>query len=406
MCGIAGFCNGRRDLSTPEWRQVGADMAQALRRRGPNDRGVWQSEGCVLAHRRLAVIDPDHGAQPMVRRMGEAEFVLCYNGELYNTPALRRELEGAGYVFETNTDTEALLYACMEYGDGVCAHLEGIFAFAFWDGARRRLLCGRDRFGVKPFFYAVQDGAFLFASEPKALFRYPGFRPEADGDTWRELMGIAPARTPEKGVFAGIRALEPAHMLSVEGERIRTWRYWELVSRPHQEGYEDTVAHVGELLTSAIRRQLVSDVPLCVFLSGGLDSSIVAAVAAREYAAQGRPPLETYSFDYTDNQRYFKASSFQPDADWPWVERMREAFHTRHRALTCGIQELVDCLDEAVDARDLPGMADVDASLLFFCRQIAQRQVVAISAQRVLCGGTQNRRTSAKQMSFYFGKSG
>ena len=335
-----------------------------------------------------------------------AEFVLCYNGELYNTLALRRELEGAGYVFETNTDTEALLYACMEYGEGVCAHLEGIFAFAFWDGARRRLLCGRDRFGVKPFFYAVQDGAFLFASEPKALFRYPGFRPEADGDTWRELMGIAPARTPEKGVFARILALEPAHMLSVEGENIRTWRYWELVSRPHQEGYEDTVAHVGELLTSAIRRQLVSDVPLCVFLSGGLDSSIVAAVAAREYAAQGRPPLETYSFDYTDNRRYFQASAFQPDADWPWVERMREAFHTRHRVLTCGIQELVDCLDEAVDAKDLPGMADVDASLLFFCRQIAQRHVVAISAQRVLCGGTQNKRTSAKQMSFYFGKSG
>ena len=166
------------------------------------------------------------------------------------------------------------------------------------------------------------------------------------------------------------------------------------------------MAHVGELLTSAIRRQLVSDVPLCVFLSGGLDSSIVAAVAAREYAAQGRPPLETYSFDYMDNQRYFKASAFQPDADWPWMERMREAFHTRHRTLTCGIQELVDCLDEAVDAKDLPGMADVDASLLFFCRQIAQRHVVAISAQRVLCGGTQNRRTSALQMSFYFGKSG
>lgn len=381
MCGIAGFCDYTRDNADPAWGEVGGRMGAVLAHRGPDDAGVWQGQSCVLAHRRLAVIDPEHGKQPMERTLGTARYVLCYNGELYNTPDLRRELKALGYRFDTETDTEVLLCACMEYGERVCEHLEGIFAFALWDGLRRRLLCGRDRFGVKPFFYTFCGSTFVFGSEPKALFAYPGVTPKADDDTWRELLGVSPARTPDQGVFAGVKALEPACMLCFDREGLRSWRYWNLESRPHGESYEETVVHVRELLTSAIRRQLVADVPLCTFLSGGLDSSIITAVAARTCEAEGKPPLETYSFDYTDNRKYFRASSFQPDADWPWVERMAEEFHTRHTVLTCDIPALVSALDEAVAAKDLPGMADVDSSLLYFCREVAKRHVVALSGE-------------------------
>ena len=195
------------------------------------------------------------------------------------------------------------------------------------------------------------------------------------------MLGIGPARTAGVGVFAGVEELRPAHQMVIGPAGARQERYWSLVSRPHNDSYEDTVVRVRDLVTGAVTRQLVSDVPLCTFLSGGLDSSVITAVAARDYQRRGLPALETYSFDYADNQKYFRPSSFQPDADWPWVERMVEAFHTRHTVLTCPIPDLAALLDQAMRAKDLPGMADVDASLLYFCRQVAQKHVVALSGE-------------------------
>jgi asparagine synthase (glutamine-hydrolysing) len=350
-------------------------MGETLNRRGPDDGAEWVSRDCAFAHRRLAVIDPEHGQQPMEKD----GLVLCYNGELYNTEALRLTLMAKGVTFRTRTDTEVVLEACRAYGDRVGEYIEGIYAFALWDG--ERLFCCRDRFGVKPFFYTVQDGAFLFGSELKALFAYPGVTPKADEDTWREVLGIAPARTPGSGVFAGIQELRPAHQLVWDREGLHIRRYWNVESRPHTENYADTVEHLRTLLTSAIRRQLVSDVPLATLLSGGLDSSIISAVAATEYAAQGREPLGTYSFDYTDNDRYFHASSFQPDADAPWALRMAAEYQTDHQVLVCTQEQLVELLGAAVEAKDLPGMADLDASLLYFCREIKKRHVVTLSGE-------------------------
>ena len=381
MCGIGGFCDLTRDNRQCRWEKTGERMCRALERRGPDDGGLWVGADCVLAHRRLAVIDPDNGQQPMVRGEPGRRTVLVYNGELYNTDALRSELERRGHTFCTRTDTEVALEAWREYGDRVGEHLEGIYAFAVWDEARRRLFCCRDRFGVKPFFYALVGDAFVFASELKVLFRYPGLVPRADETTWREVLGLAPARTPGLGVFRGISELRPAHQLTFDRNGLYVRRYWNLVSRPHAEDYPETVARVRDLLGSAIRRQLVSDVPLCTLLSGGLDSSVITAVAANHCRERGLPPLETYSFDYTDNEKYFTASSFQPDADRPWVERMSSAFGTRHRVLTCGQETLVELLEAAVEARDLPGMADLDSSLLYFCARIRERHTVALSGE-------------------------
>ncbi|SCJ05158.1 Asparagine synthetase [glutamine-hydrolyzing] 3 [uncultured Clostridium sp.] len=382
MCGIAGFISFDRDNGRPQWVAIAHSMGEALNHRGPDDKGTWLCPAGALIHRRLAVIDPDRGRQPMTRTRDCAEYTIVYNGELYNTDALRRELSDQGYRFETSSDTEVLLTAYMAWGEEVPARLEGIYAFVIWDGVRNQFFACRDRFGVKPFFYALaDDGALVFGSELKALFRYPGLTPRVDAAGWCEVLGIGPARTSGCGVFSGVKELEPAHSMTISRGGIRKRRYWSLESRPHTDDYEDTVLRVRELVTGAITRQLVSDVPLCTFLSGGLDSSVISAVAARDYQRRGLPALETYSFDYTDNAKYFTPSSFQPDADQPWVERMTEAFHTRHTVLTCPIPDLCALLDDAVAAKDLPGMADVDSSLLYFCRRVAERHVVALSGE-------------------------
>ena len=382
MCGIAGFISFDRDNGRPQWAAIAHSMGEALNHRGPDDKGTWLCPAGALIHRRLAVIDPDRGRQPMTRTRDCAEYTIVYNGELYNTDALRRELSDQGYRFETSSDTEVLLTAYMAWGEEVPARLEGIYAFVIWDGVRNQFFACRDRFGVKPFFYALaDDGALVFGSELKALFRYPGLTPRVDAAGWCEVLGIGPARTSGCGVFSGVKELEPAHSMTISRGGIRKRRYWSLESRPHTDDYEDTVLRVRELVTGAITRQLVSDVPLCTFLSGGLDSSVISAVAARDYQRRGLPALETYSFDYTDNAKYFTPSSFQPDADQPWVERMTEAFHTRHTVLTCPIPDLCALLDDAVAAKDLPGMADEDSSLLYFCRRVAERHVVALSGE-------------------------
>lgn len=381
MCGIAGFCDFSRDNTDPRWGEVGTRMGETLNHRGPDGKGQWQGEAGVLVHRRLAVIDPDNGAQPMERRLGTAPYVLTYNGELYNTPQLRKALRAQGYAFTTHTDTEVLLYAYMEYGEEVGRYLEGIYAFVLWDGLKRRFFACRDRLGVKPLFYVNQATTFIFASELKSLFQYPGLEPRADGDTWREVLGLGPARSPESGVFAGVKSLPPGEWLSFDAAGVRKGRYWALESRPHTDDYAATVERVRELVTGAITRQLVSDVPLCTFLSGGLDSSVITAVAAEAYREAGKPPLETYSFDYTDNERYFKPSVFQPDNDAPWVRRMVETFHTRHTVLTCPVPTLAELLPEAARYKDLPGMADVDSSLLYFCREVAKTHTVALSGE-------------------------
>ncbi len=381
MCGICGFCDFDRNNAALAWREVGHRMGETLNHRGPDDKGLWQGNDCVLVHRRLSVMDPKRGRQPMVKTMDGADYVLIYNGELYNAPALRRELEAEGFSFDTTCDTEVLLYALIAWGEAAPEKLEGIFAFVFWDGARRRMLCCRDRFGVKPFFYARLDGAFVFASELKALFEYPGLEPRLSPDGLREVLGIGPARTAGVGVFQGVEELPPATLMVLTPGDVSVRSYWALVSRPHEDDYETTVERVRALVTGAIRRQLVSDVPLCTFLSGGLDSSIITAQAARTYTEEGRPALETYSFDYVGNEKFFHASAFQPDADAPYVKQMVDAFHTRHRVLQCDIPSLSNLLEEAMTARDLPGMADVDSSLLYFCRQVAKEHVVALSGE-------------------------
>ena len=382
MCGICGFINFNRNYIKNEYgeKELARKMALAIKHRGPDASGEWAGEHAVFSHARLAVIDIEGGKQPMKRTVEGYEFSITYNGELYNADELRSTLRGYGYEFTTSSDTEVLLYSYIHYGENCAEKLNGIFAFAVWDAMRQRVFLCRDRFGVKPLFYTMKNDTLVFASEIKSLFEYPGITPRLDKNGLCELLAISPARTQGTGVFKDIYELRPAHCMIINRHGIRLKSYWHLNSHEHQDSYEDTIRNVRTLVYDAIRRQLVSDVPIASFLSGGLDSSIITAVGAIEMKTKSKT-FSTYSFDYEDNGKYFKASHFQPDSDSQWIPRMVDEFKTDHTYLTCPTAALTDLLEDALLAKDLPGMADCDSSLLYFCREVKKRHTVVLSGE-------------------------
>ncbi|HEX3016307.1 MAG TPA: asparagine synthase (glutamine-hydrolyzing) [Caproicibacter sp.] len=382
MCGIAGFCDYNDDFTdeAPFLGHLVRRMGNTLRHRGPDEKGIFLSSHAAFAHQRLAVVDIEGGKQPMTAYSGGYRCTIVYNGELYNSSELRRELEAAGYLFETNSDTEVLLKCYMHYGSDCAKKLNGIFAFAVDDEKRGCCYLCRDRFGVKPLFYSVTNGRLVFGSEIKALFEYPGINPVIDRQGLCEVFGLGPARTTGVGVFKNINEIKPGEFAVYDKDGLHLHTYFKLESYEHPDSYEETVKHVRYLVEDAVTRQLVSDVPLCTFLSGGLDSSVVTALAAQDYNRTGKV-LSTYSFDFAGNDQYFHPTAFQPDADKPWSQKMAEFCKTKHKVLVCDNVSQADCLYDAVDAKDLPGMADVDSSLLYFCRLVKREHVVAICGE-------------------------
>ncbi len=378
MCGIAGIIGFQGNAT--DQRAAALRMQATLRRRGPDQTGLYADGPAALAHTRLSVVDLEHGRQPMRLTHQGDEYILVYNGELYNTEELRRELRGLGHAFEGHSDTEVLLHAYAQWHEDCVARFNGIFAFAVWEPRRRRLFIARDRIGVKPFFYLTQGGNFLFASEIKGLLAHPDVCARIDGQGVAELMLIGPGRTPGCGVFCGVKELLPAGCGILEEGGLHFWRYWNLQDREHTDSFAKTVQTVRDLVVDAVERQLVSDVPVGTFLSGGLDSSLLSAVADRHFQRMGRH-LQTFSVDHRDNDLYFHANKFQPHRDQPYIERMNAYLRAEHHDVLLETPELVEALYEAVDARDLPGMADVDASLLLFCRQVKRHVTVALSGE-------------------------
>ena len=379
MCGITGWIDWERDLR--HQKPILTSMTKTLARRGPDAEGFWVSASAALGHRRLIVIDPEGGDQPMVRRRGNRKYIIVYNGELYNTPELRRELESRGHVFFGHSDTEVLLTSYIEWGPPCVERLNGIFAFAIWDEAEQSLFLARDRMGVKPLFYTEQGGSFLFGSELKTLLAHPEVSPDLDTDGLAEVFVLGPARTPGHGIFRGIKELKPGYSLVYNRKGAKICKYWELKSRPHEDSLETTVSKVRQLVIDAIRRQLVADVPVCTFLSGGLDSSAITAVAAEQYQTEGKDTLQTYSIDYIDNDYFFKPGKFQPDSDSDWVQYVSDFLNTRHHSIYFDTPQLVESLYTATLARDVPGMADIDSSLYLFCKEIKKEHTVALSGE-------------------------
>ncbi len=380
MCAISGIIRfGGLDT---EPAAAARKMAAVLKRRGPDDDGYYISpkSEALLVHTRLAVIDPENGAQPMLYAEGGRRLALVYNGELYNTAELRALLEARGHKFSTNTDTEAVLRAYAEWGADCLSRMNGIFAFAVWDEAARSLFIARDRIGVKPFYYTLYKGALYFASEIKGLLSC-GVPAELDAEGVREIMLLGPAIPCGSGVFKGVFELKPAECAVYDEQGLRKHIYWDYgCEGGTSESFDEVKEHVRSLVTDAITRQTVSDVPLCTFLSGGLDSSLISSVTARRFAEQGRR-LHTFSVEYRDNAKYFKAGKFQPNSDDEYIQIMAKYLGTEHHRVIIDTPELVEALYTSTEARDLPGMADVDSSLLLFCKKVREFSTVALSGE-------------------------
>lgn len=378
MCGIAGWVDLERDLI--ECRDIIIKMGDSLVHRGPDANGFWITNHAAFAHTRLIVIDPEGGAQPMIRKFSGNIYVIVYNGELYNTDELRTRLEARGHKFNSHSDTEVLLTSYIEWGEKCVEHLNGIYAFGVWDGSKQSLFLARDRLGVKPLFYAKRGSSLMFASELKALLIHPDIKPEIGMDGLSEVFGLGPSRTPGQGVFKDIFELRPGYILIYDNTGIRINKYWQLESRQHEDDLDTTINTLRGLVLDAVKRQLVSDVPLCSFLSGGLDSSIISTVAANIYRSNNKI-LNTYSIDYVGNKENFKPTEFQPNSDAPWVRLMSEHIGSNHTNIMLDTPQLVDALKNAVIARDLPGMADVDSSLYLFSKEVKKGATVGLSGE-------------------------
>lgn len=375
MCGITGMVNLKNRVPTKE--EAISKMTETLSLRGPDDTNVWISDYVAFGHKRLAVVDLEGGKQPMHKNY----YTVVYNGELYNTDDLRNELILLGYGFTTTSDTEVLLTSFIEWKEECVQKFNGIFAFAIWDSFKEELFIARDRLGVKPLFYYEKDGLLLFGSELKAILAHEDVKAEVDHTGLAEIFGLGPSRTPGHGIFKGIKELRPAHALTYSKKGFHVWRYWNVISRPHTDSLDETIQKVRELFIRAVERQLVADVKVSTFLSGGLDSSAITAIAAQYFKKNNLGSLDTFSIDYEGNDQYFQSSKFQPSSDQPWIQLMNERFSTKQHNEIINERDLANLLKESVILRDQPGMADIDSSLLWFCRKIKEHSTVSLSGE-------------------------
>jgi asparagine synthase (glutamine-hydrolysing) len=375
MCGITGWVDFERDL-TSERATVEA-MTATMVCRGPDSGGTWCSARALIGHRRLAVVDIPGGAQPA--KGGDA--VLTFSGEIYNFRELRRELEGFGHIFRTSSDTEVLLHSWLQWGSGCLPRLNGMFAFAIWDSRREELVLARDRLGIKPLCFAQTPSGVLFGSEPKAVLAHPGFRAELDADGISELFGQIGTRTPGHGVYRGLKEVRPGGMVRVSRRGLRESTYWRLEARPHTDGEAATITTVRELLADTVDRQLVADVPLCSLLSGGVDSSALAALASRSLQRGQRGKLATFSVDFPGSQEDFRPDRLRPSHDEPFARLAAGHAGTRHSTILLDAAGLTAAWQVPMRAHDLPACGDMFTSMYLLFRELREQSTVALSGE-------------------------
>lgn len=374
MCGIAGILSSDIDLRQEKemlWR-----VSDSLKMRGPDARGEYITRSVALIHRRLSVIDPEKGVQPM--RFGK--YIIVYNGEIYNTDEIRRELRFHGYVFETDCDTEVVLKSFHLWQERCAEKLNGIFAFAIYNMDSEEVFLCRDRIGVKPLFYSKTKDLFAFASRTDTLLHVKGIEPVCDENGLNEIFMLGPAKTMGKTYFQNIKEVKPGEYLYYKKGKLKSGVYWSLKASEFSDNCVQAQEHTHFLVTDAIKRQLVSDVPICTFLSGGLDSSIISKVAY-DYMTDRGEILNTYSVDYKDNDKYFKSSVFQPNKDSDYINLISDYIDSDHHNIILNNTDVADSLIESTFARGVPGFTDIDSSLLLFCREIVKKHKVALSGE-------------------------
>ena len=375
MCGIAGIIDYKNG-HTPQ-SPVYKEMSSSMTNRGPDDEGMYFSGAAFLSHKRLSVIDPLLSKQPMTKQYNGEVYTIVYNGELYNTNEIKESLFSQGFSFSTNGDTEVILTAYMAYGEKCLDLFNGIFAFSIWEEKSERLFFARDMMGVKPFFYSADDKFFIFASTVPAILSHDSISHSIDSESVSEIMLLGPGRTPGNAVFTQISELPRGFCGTFSRQGLKIKKYFHLTGKKHTDTLSETIDKVAYLVTDSIKRQLVSDVPLGTFLSGGLDSSIISAVAAQNT----KGTLDTFSVTYKNHSKYFKPTHFQPDSDEKYIEMMVKHIKSNHHEVVLDTNEIIESLYAVIDEKGLPSMADVDSSLLAFCKKIKPVITVALSGE-------------------------
>ena len=376
MCSICGEINFNRDKIIND--SLINVMNNEMKHRGPDESGIFTGESVCFGHNRLSVMDPEKGKQPMSIVYGNKRYTIVYNGEIYNCNEIQKDIKRQGIELKTSCDTELVLYSYILYGKDCPKMLNGIFAFAIYDG--ESVFFARDRFGVKPFYYSLKNNTLIFASEIKALLKHPLVSSKIDKFGLWEILYLSPNFVSGKSVFVDILELSPGECMIFSPQGLKRWKYWGITAKPYFKDRAYAIEKTKELVVDAVKGQLVSDVPLCVLLSGGLDSSVVSAIASEHYKEMGAV-LDTYSFEYEGNKESFTNSIFQPDKDDEYATYLAEYLGTNHRVLTCPTSELSNLLLPATDFRDLPGQADIDSSLLYYCGEIKKHHTVCLSGE-------------------------
>jgi asparagine synthase (glutamine-hydrolysing) len=382
MCGITGWVAYRQDLGAE--RKIVDAMTATMSCRGPDAVGTWYSPHVALGHRRLAIIDLPGGEQPMtvdVPHDGRRVTLgMVYSGEVYNYTELRNELRRRGYVFTTESDTEVVLNAYVEWGTAFAERLNGMYALAIWDPRTDRLVMVRDRMGIKPFFYAPTADGVLFGSEPKAILANPAVPAVVETGGLRELFTMS--KTPGMSLWAGIHEVQPGTVVTVDRDGIHTSTYWRLETKPHGDDQETSVAHIRELLDDITRRQLVADVPRCVLLSGGLDSSAITALAAGQLAEEGKR-VRSFAVDFVGQTENFQPDELRGTPDTPYVHDVAELVKSEHSDIVLDSAALTDpeIRQQVVRANDAPLAGDIFGSLYLLFKAIREQSTVALSGE-------------------------
>ncbi|MDG4861019.1 asparagine synthase (glutamine-hydrolyzing) [Streptomyces sp. T-3] len=382
MCGLAGWVDFSRDVT--EQRQVLSDMTETMICRGPDAGGMWTDRHAALGHRRLSIIDLDGGRQPMTAEEDGRELAcLTYTGEVYNFEELRRELVSRGHHFRTRSDTEVVLRGYLEWGEDLVGRLNGMYAFALWDVRRQELLLVRDRMGVKPLYYFPLADGVVFGSEPKAVLAHPAVPRRVDASGLREVLEMV--KTPEHGVFSGLHEVRPGQLVRVGRGGLRKRQYWALEAREHTDDLDTTVGTVRELLEDIVARQIVADVPLGSLLSGGLDSSVITALAAKGLAAGGKGPVRSFSVDFADHGGEFVVDPVRGTSDAPFVRDLVRHVGADHSEIIIDSKELADPQLRAsvLRALDLPPAywGDMWPSLYRLFQAVRGESTVALSGE-------------------------
>ena len=348
MCGFAGFIGEAYSSGTSE--MLLSSMAGAIAHRGPDGQGVYAAPGVGLAHVRLSIVGLSDGQQPMTSVDGR--FTIAFNGEIFNYVELRDEMKAQGVVFRTGSDTEVLLQLFARYGEACLPRLNGDFAFALWDARERRLLLARDRMGVRPLFYTEHRGTLYFASEVKALLQVPAIRPEIDPYALDQIFTLW-APIPPRTAFKGIFELEPGQVMIAEGQHRTIRAYWTLTFPDRDDRLatcpQEKLEELRALLHDATRIRMRADVPVGAYLSGGLDSSLITALAA-PMAPNG---LATFSVTFDDAEH--DESAFQIAA--------AQAIGTAHHAIRTGSEDIAASFPEVIRFAERPVLRTAPAPL-------------------------------------------